>query len=132
MPLNTSCWKQDAEKPYNGYESIKINCVVHRSILKVNQNLRIYNSICLCFHFPSFLHVAKKYINFPFLHCITLTSFPRGIQSPLVGACARNSRAFSLPGTSGMQSSGLVSSSWRRKKENQTEIIDKGFLAGRS
>lgn len=46
------------------------------------------------------------------LHCITLTSFPKGIQSPFVGACARNSRALSLPGTSGMQSSGFVSSSY--------------------
>jgi len=49
------------------------------------------------------------------LHCITLTSFPKGIQSPFVGACARNSRALSLPGTSGMQSSGFVSSSYGKR-----------------
>jgi hypothetical protein len=47
-------------------------------------------------------------------HCITLTSLPRGIHSPLVGAWARNSLACSLPGTSGIQSSGFVSSSCRK------------------
>ena len=47
---------------------------------------------------------------------MTLTSFPSGIQSPLVGVWARNSLACSLPGTSGIQSSGLVSSSWKRKQ----------------
>lgn len=52
----------------------------------------------------------------PHSHCITLTSFPRGIQSPLVGAWARNSLACSLPGTSGIQSSGFVSSSCKRKQ----------------
>lgn len=52
----------------------------------------------------------------PHSHCITLTSFPRGIQSPLVGAWARNSLACSLPGTSGIQSSGFVSSSYKRKQ----------------
>lgn len=53
---------------------------------------------------------------FSALHCMTLTSFPKGIQSPFVGACARNSRALSLPGTSGMQSSGFISFSYRKRQ----------------
>lgn len=53
---------------------------------------------------------------FSALHCMTLTSFPKGIQSPFVGACARNSRALSLPGTSGMQSSGFVSFSYVKRE----------------
>lgn len=44
-------------------------------------------------------------------HCITFTSFPRGIQSPLVGACARNLLASSFPDSSGIQSSGFSSCS---------------------
>lgn len=44
-------------------------------------------------------------------HCITFTSFPRGIHSPLVGACARKLLAASFPGSAGMQSSGLSSCS---------------------
>lgn len=56
---------------------------------------------------------------FSALHCITLTSFPKGIQSPFVGACARNSRALSLPGTSGMQSSGFVSFSYKKKQKDK-------------
>ena len=52
----------------------------------------------------------------PRSHCMTLTSFPSGIQSPLVGVWARNSLVCSLPRTSGIQSSGLVSSSWKRKQ----------------
>ena len=48
-------------------------------------------------------------------HCITFTSFPRGIHSPLVGACARKSLASSFPGSAGMQSSGLSSSSYRQR-----------------
>lgn len=45
-------------------------------------------------------------------HCITFTSFPRGIHSPLVGACARKFLASSFPGSAGIQSSGLSSCSW--------------------
>lgn len=44
-------------------------------------------------------------------HCITFTSLPRGIQSPLVGACARNLLASSFPGSAGIQSSGFSSCS---------------------
>lgn len=42
-------------------------------------------------------------------HCITFTSFPRGIHSPLVGAWARKLRASSFPGSAGIQSSGFTS-----------------------
>lgn len=44
-------------------------------------------------------------------HCITFTSFPRGIHRPLVGAFARKLRASSFPGSAGIQSSGLSSCS---------------------
>ena len=44
------------------------------------------------------------------LHFITLTSFPRGIHNPLVGALAKNSRACSFSGRSGIESSGFSSS----------------------
>lgn len=44
-------------------------------------------------------------------HCITFTSFPRGIHSPLVGAFARKVLASSFPGSAGIQSSGFSSCS---------------------
>ncbi|TNN85789.1 hypothetical protein EYF80_004036 [Liparis tanakae] len=47
-------------------------------------------------------------------HCITFTSFPRGIHRPLVGAFARKLRASSFPGSAGIQSSGLSSCSCNR------------------
>ena len=58
-------------------------------------------------------HLAVIAADFEWLysHCITFTSFPRGIHSPLVGAWARKLLAASFPGSAGMQSSGLSSCS---------------------
>jgi hypothetical protein len=58
------------------------------------------------------------------LHFMTLTSFPRGIHSPFVGALDKNSRACSFSGRSGIQSSGLSSSTLQRGRNIRGEKVE--------